>query len=140
MNKTLVQMTRGKNTLLLRFDDGEIMKFVALIGSPGTIMAKKEPTDEDLFLVSATDSVEREAKDREADLLVAWQMWVKHGPGAGFAKPKKFPGDVIRKINLARYASVWPVVSVIHENIIFGNPLNARAATPNEITAWETRN
>lgn len=134
MNKTLVAMTKISNELLLRFEDGEIMKFVANIESDydctHPTLTKEKPDAEDLHIIGAIsdeelaairaedyckrqETLRLEAIAKQADqLLAAWKWYYQYGEAGGFTKPVKYPPAVKVAFEAGSY-------NVLYKGIVF---------------------
>lgn len=117
----IVQMEQDNNTLLLRFDNGEVLKFEARSDDNDLpVLTNEEPTDEDLYSVGAISDTEYHKRvDREQyrkkcedKLFEAWLSHYQYGVKEGFPRPTKYPRPVAE-------AFACGVRGVTHEGLVF---------------------
>jgi hypothetical protein len=135
--KTLIQMKKNPDSLILCFDDNEVVKFEAEIDSDPECdwpaLRQIKPTmhekleigaisqeDFDVWVAKGREELDRQASEdaklkQQENLFAAWRSYHKYGEEGGFTKPSKYPKCVIDFIGQID----WSEVKDDHKNIMF---------------------
>lgn len=113
VNKMLRCYTLEWDGIILRFDDGEVMKFTHEVTSIGcedeSHMIRDEVTDRDRFMVGEIsretfteiqrlEDAEKKRAARDECLVRSWRCHYLYGEDGGFPKPTQLPEGVIRRM------------------------------------------